>query len=331
MQRRRLGANGPAVSAIGLGCMGMSDFYAPAQDDAASIAMIHRALELGIDFLDTADMYGPFTNERAGRPRHPRPPRPGRARDQVRQRCARQTARWSASTAAPTTCGRPATRRSSASASTRSISTTSTASTRTRRSRRRSARWPSWSRRARCATSGCRRPGRRRSAARTRSIRSRRCRRSTRCGRAIRRTSCSAACRELGIGFVAYSPLGRGFLTGQVLVARRSRAGRLAAESPAVPGRELREEPAARRSRAASWPRRRGARAAQLALAWLLAQGDDIVPIPGSTVRERVEENAAAVDVRLTAEDLAAIDAVAPQGAAAGTRYPEAGMRTVGR
>ena len=194
MTRARLEPDGPEVAAIGLGCMGMSAFYGET-DEGEALRTIARALELGCNFLDTSDMYGPHTNERlvgkaiavASRRRLPG--------DEVRDqdRAGRPTAGLpcARSTAAPSTCAARATRRCSASASSTSTSTTSTASTRTRRSRRRSPRWPSSSRRARSATSGSRRRAPRRSAARTRCTRSRPCRPSTRCGRATsRRRSC---------------------------------------------------------------------------------------------------------------------------------------------
>ena len=137
-------------------------------------------------------------------------------------------------------------------------------------------------------------------------------------------------CRELGIGFVPYSPLGRGFLTGKFTSPDDLAPGDWRRNHPRFQGENF-----AKNLHLASSVRelaeRRGCTPAQLALAWLLAQGEDIVPIPGSTVRERVEENAAAVDIRLSPSDLAAIESVAPHGVAAGTRYPEAGMRTVGR
>jgi aryl-alcohol dehydrogenase-like predicted oxidoreductase len=137
-------------------------------------------------------------------------------------------------------------------------------------------------------------------------------------------------CRELGIGFVAYSPLGRGFLTGKFRAPEDLPAGDWRRNHPRFQGENFAKnlQLAARIRELAD---SKGCTPAQLALAWLLAQGDDIVPIPGSTVRERVEENAAAVDVRLTSADLASIEAIAPHGVAAGMRYPEAGMRTVGR
>ena len=185
----------------------------------------------------------PVHQRGAGRPRHQRPARRGRARHQVRQRARARTAAGSASTAGPSTCARRATARSSGSASTTSTSTTSTASTARCRSRRRSARWPSWSGRARCATSGSPRRRRRRSAARPRvhpitalqteySLWSR-----------DPEDEILPTCRELGIGFVAYSPLGRGFLTGRFRTLDDLPADDYRPQLAAVPGRELPEEP----------------------------------------------------------------------------------------
>ena len=287
MRHVRLGSQGLVVSRQGLGCMGMSEFYG-AGDDEESIATIHRALELGVTLLDTADIYGPHTNERlVGRAIAGRRDRGG-ARDQVRHRARPgQPGRAAASTAGPSTCRRAATPRCSASASTTSTSTTSTASTRPRRSRRRSARWPSSSRRARCATSACRRRRPRRSAARTPCTRSRPCRPSTRCSRAIRRTR---SCRRCASSASASSPTARSAAASSP--ARSGRwticdEGDFRRGQPALPGREPRR---------ATWriveaieavAAAKGATPAQLALAWVLAQGEDVVPIPG-TKRRRV-------------------------------------------
>ena len=143
------------------------------------------------------------------------------------------------------------------------------------------------------------------------------------------RTELLPTVRELGIGFVAYSPLGRGFLTGRLTSLDDLAAGRLPPRRPALPGRELRR---------ATWPWSRevrrladeqGRHAGQLALAWVLAQGDDVVPIPGTKRRRYLEENVRALDVRLTPDDLAAIEQVAPRGVAAGERYGPAGMAYV--
>jgi aryl-alcohol dehydrogenase-like predicted oxidoreductase len=138
------------------------------------------------------------------------------------------------------------------------------------------------------------------------------------------------ACRELGIGFVAYSPLGRGFLTGRYKRPDDFPADDWRRNNPRFQGDNFRKnlEIVERVTRVAS---RKGCTPAQLALAWVLAQGTDIVPIPGSKHRTRLEENAKAVDVRLTAEDLREIDELLPAGMAAGTRYPELGMNTVNR
>jgi aryl-alcohol dehydrogenase-like predicted oxidoreductase len=139
-----------------------------------------------------------------------------------------------------------------------------------------------------------------------------------------------AACRELGIGFVAYSPLGRGFLTGQFKSFDDLAADDYRRRSPRFQGENFAKnlELVERIGEIAS---EKGCAPAQLALAWVLAQGEDIVPIPGTKRRKYLEENVAAVDVELTAEDLRRIDEVAPKGVAAGTRYPEAGMAAVNR
>ena len=257
MQTRTLGSQGLEVSALGLGCMGMSEFYGTA-DEAESIATIHRALELGVTFLDTADMYGPFTNEElvgraiAGR------------RDEVvlatkfgnvrgedgsflrHQRQARVRARG--------------VRRLAAAARRRPHRPLLPAPRRPRRPDRGDRRRDGASScsRARCATSGCPRPRRRRSAARTPCTRSPRCRREYSLWTRDPEDAVLPTVRELGIGFVAYSPLGRGFLTGAI-TARGPRRGRLPAPPPALPGRELRAEPGARRARARD--RRREGRA----------------------------------------------------------------------
>ena len=137
-------------------------------------------------------------------------------------------------------------------------------------------------------------------------------------------------CRELGIGFVPYSPLGRGFLTGRFEKPDDLAAGDFRRNNPRFSGENF-DRNRALVDRVRAIADERGCTAAQLALAWLLAQGDDIVPIPGTTKRSRLEENVGAIDVTLTADDRARIDAVMPVGAAAGTRYDEAGLRALNR
>ena len=151
-----------------------------------------------------------------------------------------------------------------------------------------------------------------------------------RSGLAIRKRSSSATCRELGIGFVAYSPLGRGFLTGRYKSPEDFAADDWRRTNPRFQGENFQQNlrlVAAIEAIAA----RKGCTPAQLALAWVAAQGDDIVSIPGSKVRVRVEENIAAADIRLTVAELRDLDDIAPLGAAAGTRYTAGGMKAVNR
>ena len=214
MQTRTLGRL--EVSALGLGCMGMSEFYGDA-DESEAIATIQRALDLGITFFDTADMYGPFTNERlVGRALAGRrdevvlATKFGNVRGEDGERLGIRGDRG-------LRARRPATRPSSGSASTTSTSTTSTASTRPTPIEETVGAMKELVEAGKVRHLGLSEASRRRrSAARTPCTRSRRCRPSTRCGRATPRTRSCRPCRELGIGFVAYSPLGRGFLSGQI-------------------------------------------------------------------------------------------------------------------
>ena len=137
-------------------------------------------------------------------------------------------------------------------------------------------------------------------------------------------------CRELNIGFVPYSPLGRGFLTGRFASPEDLPEGDWRRNNPRFQGENFYANLAIVR-RVQGLAARKHCTAAQLALAWLLAQGDDIVPIPGSKVRSRLEENAAAVDIVLTPDEIEELSAAAPHGAAAGTRYTEGGMATINR
>ena len=329
MDTRTLGTQGLAASTIGLGCMGMSEFYGTA-DEGEAIATIHRALDLGVTFLDTADMYGPFTNERlVGRAIKGRRDEvvlatkfgneraPGRDLGR-RQRQARVRARGVRRLARAPRRGRhrpllPAPRGPDRA---------------DRGDGRRDGRVSCAP--ARCASSGCRRRRRRRSAAPTRRTRSRRCRPSTRCGRATSRTRSCRRCAALGIGFVAYSPLGRGFLTGRFRSPGDLPEGDFRTNSPRFePANFAKNRELAARVEAIAF--RLGVTPGQLALAWLLAQGPDVVPIPGTKRVRYLEENAAAAAIKLTPAILAELDAAAPRGATAGARYPETAMRAVNR
>jgi len=328
MRTRRLGTN-LQVSALGLGCMGMSEFYGPG-DEAEALATLDRALELGVTFLDTADMYGPFTNEelvgRAIRGRRDRIVlatkfgilRDAESRmvrgisgqpDYVRTACEASLRRLGIDTidlyyqhrVDPTvpiedTVGAMA--ELVRAGKVRHLGLSEAGSETLRRAHAvhpiaaLQSEYSLWTRDP--------------------------------------EDGVLATCRELGIGFVAYSPLGRGFLTGQIRRFDDLAPDDYRRMSPRFQGENFqrnldlvaRVEVIAREKRCAP---------SQLALAWVLARGNDIVPIPGTKRRTYLEENVGALDVSLDASDLARIDEVIPPGAAAGLRYPEFMMTFVNR
>jgi aryl-alcohol dehydrogenase-like predicted oxidoreductase len=326
MEHRSLGRQGLRVSALGLGCMGMSEFYT-GRDDAESIATIHRALDLDIDFLDTADMYGPFTNERlVGRTIRGR-------REQVVLATKFGNERGEDGSFLGVN-GRPEYVRKSCDGSLKRLGVDHIDLYYQHRVDRTVPIEETVG-----AMADLVREGKVRylglSEAAPETIR-----------RANREYPISALqteyslwtrdpedevlplCRELGIGFVAYSPLGRGFLTGRFRTFEDLPEDDYRRNSPRFQGENFqknldlveRVEKIARRKRCTP---------AQLALAWLLAQGNDVVPIPGTKQRRYLEENLGALEVELTSADLHEIEEVAPKGAAAGDRYHEAGMRTI--
>ena len=211
-----------------------------------------------------------------------------------------------------------------------STSTISIASIPTRRLKKQSVRWPSWCAKERFVIWVCRKQARKQFGVRMLCIPLLHCNRSILCGRAIPRKACLALCRELGIGLVPYSPLGRGFLTGQIKRFEDLAADDYRRQSPRFQGENFKRN-LELVERVSEIAREKKCTAAQLALAWVLAQGEDIVPIPGTKHRKYLWENIGALDVFLTSEDLARLDEVAPHGAAAGMRYAEAAMQMVDR
>jgi len=330
VEQRRLGTQGLEVSALGLGCMGMSDFYGTAaeRDEREALATIDRAAELGVTMLDTADMYGPYTNEellaralqgrrqgvflatKFGIVRDPHNPS-GRTVDgsaaHVREACDASLKRLKVQhidlyylhradpkTPIEETAGAMAELVRAGKVRYLGLSEVSPATLeRAHRVHPITALQTEYSLWTRDPEQGA-----------------------------------LAACERLGVGFVPYSPLGRGFLTGALRRPEDFAADDWRRSNPRFQGENFRRN-LALVDKVESLARDKGCTTAQLALAWVLAQGEHLVPIPGTRRVKNLEENLGALEVKLSAADLAEIDAVFPVSSAAGQRYTEPMMRLV--
>lgn len=329
MKTRKLGRSGPEVSAIGLGCMGMAAFYGQPSDEAQATAVIHRALELGVTFFDTAEMYGPHTNEI----------QVGRALADRRDRAFVATKfgiGYNADRTKLTVDGSPANVRRAIEGSLKRLGMDhvdlyylhrvdpdtpieETVGAMAELVKEGKVRFLGLSEAA---------PATLRRAHATHPITALQTEYSL--WSRDPEEELLATCEELGIGFVPYSPLGRGFLSGEIRSIDDLAPDDFRRSNPRFSGENFRRNldlVEAVKAIAAD----KGVTAAQLALAWVLAQGPHLVPIPGTRRIRTLEENAAATEIALTPEDLARIEAVFPKGAASGHRYAEAARGALNR
>ena len=329
MRQRPLGEQGLVVSEIGLGCMGMSEFYGT-RDDAESTATIHRALELGVTLLDTADVYGPYTNEELV----------GRAIEGRRAGVILATkfgiVRDDEDPTKRSVNGRPEYVRASCENSLRRLGVETIDLFYQHRVDPDVPIEETIGAMGRLIEEGkVRYLGLSEAGAET-----------------IRRAHAThpvsalqseyslwsrdpeddvlPVCRELGIGFVAYSPLGRGFLAGAIKKFDDLAADDYRRQSPRFQGENFQRNLDLVK-RIGDMAAEKGYQPAQFALAWVLSRGEEIVPIPGTKRRKYLEENVAALDIELTADDLRRIDELTPRGVVAGDRYPKAMMAFINR
>ena len=329
MEMRQLGKSGLTVSAIGLGCMGMSDFYGP-RDDEQSMDTLNRALELGVTFWDTSDAYGPHRNEELI----------GRAIRGRRERITVATkfgiVRYPDEPSIREISGRPEYVRSACEASLKRLGTDvidlyyqhrvdpntpieDTVGAMSELVKAGKVRYLGLSEAA---------PETIRRAHKVHPITALQNEYSL--WSRDPEDNILALLRELGIGLVAYSPLGRGFLTGQIKKFDDLAPDDFRRFSPRFQAENF-DKNLELVARIQEIAKQKGCTPGQLALAWVLAQGKDIMPIPGTKRRKYLEENVGALDIKLTAEDLKRIDEVAPKGAASGGRYPAALMGSLNR